>query len=181
MLRGITKRHKHTHRRRTMRKKNRTMRRRHSSHLKHSRRNLHRRREGGAEKLGHFLAKGLGKVAKEYIKQKKIAEKRAEYERLGQEGELLRRQSLSHPRQTFSAQSSPPPRLTRLVPSTASVAPAAYAAPRQASTALPAGISKDKFYVPDGMVMVAPTRYFSSMGKKLSSRRDIFPSDTNHN
>jgi hypothetical protein len=71
MLRGITKKHKHTHRRRTMRKKNRTMRRRHSSHLKHSRRNLHRMREGGA-KPSHFFAKGVVKATKAYITEEKM-------------------------------------------------------------------------------------------------------------
>jgi hypothetical protein len=146
--------------------------------LKHSRRNLHRRREGGA-KPGHFLTKALFKVAKEYDKQKKITEERAKYEILGQKAIEIR-DKFGPSRRTFSARPSSSSNQITLGPSTASAASAAPTAFARFSTALPAGISKGKLYVPEGMVMVAPTRYFSSMGKKLSSRKESFTSDTNH-
>ena len=111
MFRVITKRHKHTRRRGTMRKKNPTMRRRHSSHLKHSRRNLHksRSRRGGApggnvpEQVFAYTLKGIGKVKGKIDN----ALAQADIQRRQQEGVLLRaRLNSTRPnstRQSFTA------------------------------------------------------------------------------
>lgn len=134
MLRGITKKRKHTHRRRTMRKKNRTMRRRHSSHLKHSRRNLHRRREGGGgeAKLGHFVAKGVVKVAKAYNTKEEKAKQDAKYARLTTAAKEKRDKFLISPPGTFSAR--PFSNQFTLVPTPAF---SASTAPRLASAVVP--------------------------------------------
>jgi hypothetical protein len=97
----------------------------HSSHLKHSRRNLHRRREGGA-KLLEYGPKGAVKVINAYNKQKKIAEEHAEYERLRQAAKEKHDEFLRYPPRTFSA---PRSSVFTIIPpaSAASAAPAASA------------------------------------------------------
>ena len=176
MLRGITKKRKHTHRRRTMRKKNRTMRRRHSSHLKHSRRNLHRRREGGGG--GKEAFPWVLKFAKGVVKAGQKAQQDAEYERRQQEAKKKRDDLLKHPPRIFSAPHSSA--FTIIPPaSAASAASAAPAIPRLASTAQDissgefAGLSAIRsassrpMVVPEGMVY-SPTiqRIRNSTGRR---------------
>lgn len=179
MFRVITKRHKHTRRRGTMRKKNPTIRRRHSSHLKHSRRNLHksRSRRGGGGALG-WAVKGVTKVKKGFDKAKRQAER----ERQLKQGEELRAQYLQSPPQTFQA-----PRGSEFM-----IIPAAYAAsvaPARFSTAQ--GISSGEMeelishaptssqrpfreFVPPAFL---PTTFSSRV--KSSSRRGSLTSNTN--
>jgi hypothetical protein len=141
--------------------------------LKHSRKNLHRRREGGGDKFTWAL-KGVAKATGAYKKQKKIAEERAEYERLRQEAREIRKK-FRPSRQTFSVR--PSSNQFTLVPNTAS---AALTAPRQAFTALP-GISEGELaklsasratslrplYVPEGMV--APRNDMSATIQRISN------------
>ena len=130
MFRVITKKHKHTRRRGTMRKKNPTMRRRHSSHLKHSRRNLHKsrsRRGGGGKGPDQAFTYGV-KFAKGVFKAHKEAKRQAEIERRQQEGREIRKGQKQL--QTFPAHRGS---VITIIPVT-SAAPAASAASARFST-----------------------------------------------
>ena len=171
MFRVITKRHKHTRRRGTMRKKNPTMRRRHSSHLKHSRRNLHksRSRRGGVGAFGWTL-----KAAHKLTTGIQKAKRQAEWERRQQEGELIRRQLLTTRPKPFQAPWD-----------------SVFTGTPQLSAA-PAQFSMEEIYNAESPPLIyrasqrplidrVPTNFLPtfSSGVKPSSKRGSLPGDTN--